>query len=195
MTTGLFRKNDVKSWRAAEALYPRAIAKLARSRLPELDAWYRTELPRIVAARREKHLTLDELVQVTEWKMKRGDWRARNLMLVKANGDDVVRRTTAKAFKQVPDQRAPITTVAELGGVGPATASAVLATVHGDVYPFFDELVANEIPGLGEVKFTHTYYVKYAEALRKRAAELHFPSWDANRLANALWAAGALGEA
>lgn len=189
--TGLFAKKDEKSWRAAEAKYAEALAKQGQSRLPELDSWYRDELPGIIRARKVRHVTLDELVKVTEWKMKRGEWRARNLVLVKSNTPDLVKTLTTTAFRLVPDVRKPVTTIAELSGVGPATASAVLATVHGDVYPFFDEVVAEQIPGLGEVKFTHPYYAKYAEALRARAAALGFRSWDANRVANALWAAGA----
>ena len=95
----------------------------------------------------------------------------------------------------MPEPRKPVAVVAELAGVGPATASAVLATVHGDLYPFFDEIVARQVPGLGEVKFTHPYYGRYAQALRERAAKLAFPSWSANRLANALWAHGVLNDA
>lgn len=188
----LFTRTDEKSWLKAESQYAEALEKQGQNRLPELDAWYRAEFPPLLRKRKEKHVTLDELVRITEWKMKRGEWRARNLALVKANPGDDVKRLTANAFKLVPHPRFPIQKIAELGGVGPATASAVLATIHGDLYPFFDEIVAHGIPGMGEVKFTHTYYAKYAEALRNRAAELAFPSWDANRLANALWAHGAL---
>ena len=52
-----------------------------------------------------------------------------------------------------------------LAGVGPATASAVLATAAPAVYAFFDEVVATQIPGLGPVAFSSGYYQRYAEAL------------------------------
>ena len=59
-------------------------------RLPALDAWYRQELPALNAARAHAHVTREELVRVAEWKMKRGVYRARNLMLARGNDDEAV---------------------------------------------------------------------------------------------------------
>ena len=80
-----------------------------------------------------------------------------------------------------------------LAGVGPATASAALAAHAPGVYPFFDELVAVAIPGLGPVAFTPAYYARYAERLRERAAALAAAcpdaGWTAQAVSQALWAA------
>jgi hypothetical protein len=140
--------------------------------LPELDAWYHAELPALVRARPSAHVTLPELVRVTEWKMARGVWRAPNLVLVRGNDADAVARTSAEALAAIPHPTRPIAGLATLAGVGPATASAVAAAAAPERYPFFDELVAAQVPALGAVKWTLGYYARYADApplARRRA--------------------------
>jgi len=62
-----------------------------------------------------------------------------------------------------------------------------------EAYPFFDELVAAQVPGLGPVAFTPAYYQRYAAQLRARALELGHdcpePAWTAQDLSQALSAA------
>jgi hypothetical protein len=41
-----------------------------------------------------------------------------------------------------------------------------------EVYPFFDELVAAQVPALGKVAWTLGYSARYADALRVRAESL-----------------------
>jgi hypothetical protein len=55
------------------------------------------------------------------------------------------------------------------------------------VYPFFDELVAAQVPDLGKVAWTLGYYGKYAAALRERAGALGTP-WTPAMVERALWA-------
>jgi hypothetical protein len=156
--------------------------------LVALDTWYRERLPAVIAWRQPPCVELPELVDVVRWKMKRGAWRARNLVLVKRNTDAAVRLCSSRAFAAAPDPRQPLQVVAELAGVGPATASAVLAAHRPDLYPFLDDVVGAAMPELGEPRFTLAYYVRYAAALRARAAALG-PPWDAQRVGLALWAA------
>ena len=40
------------------------------------------------------------------------------------------------------------------------------------LFPFFDELVAAQVPGLGKVAWTPGFYLRYAVALRERAQQL-----------------------
>jgi len=188
----LWDSSDCQAWARALAVYPGVVAARDRSRLPELDGWWREELPPVLAARQPPHVTAEELALITEWKMKRGAWRGRNLKLVRQNDPDEVVRVSAAAFARIPDPRAPVTLLAELGGVGPAAASAVLAPVRPDLYPFFDEDVAAQIPGLGPPAFTVAYYLTYAARLRDRAAALEASCpntrWTANAIGLALWA-------
>jgi hypothetical protein len=183
----LWANDDTAAWSAALKSYPAVIEARVVSRLPELDSWYRDELPGLLGGRSPLQISLDELVRVTEWKMKRGAWRARNLVLVRGNDPDDVERATREAFALIPEPRKPVARIAELAGVGPATASAVLAVVRPDRYPFFDEDVAAQIPDLGPVAFTMPYYIRYAARLRDRAAELG-GDWTAHAAGMALWA-------
>jgi hypothetical protein len=94
---------------------------------------------------------------------------------------------TATASKEY---KYPVQRLSELEGVGPATASAVLAPFRPDLYPFFDEWIAKQIPGLGKVAFTPSYYWKYAEALRGKAREVSKvckKAWGAHDVGQALW--------
>jgi len=170
----------------ALASYEDIVARQGVAKLPERDRWYREELPRSIASRSPAHVTLDELVRATEWKMSRGEWRARNLVLVRGNEPDTVIDTSTDALSRIPHPTKPISTLAKLAGVGPATASAVVAATAPDLYPFFDELVAAQLPELGKVAWTLGYYARYAEALRERARELG-GDWTPAKVERALW--------
>jgi len=187
MTRTLWNSADAAAWRTALDRYPEVIAAQEVKSLPALDAWYRDELPDAIAARRHPHVTHPELVKVTEWKMARGVWRARNLALVRGNDPALVVATSSDALGAVPDPVKPITTLAELAGVGPATASAVAAAAEPAIYPFFDELVGAQVPGLGTLAFSIGYYKRYAAALRERATELG-GRWTPVMVERALWA-------
>ena len=182
----LWESRSAATWRRALDAYPDVVARQGVARLPELDAWYQEELPATIAGRRRPHVTLTELARLTEWKMARGEWRARNLVLVRGNDADAVVDATSEAIALAPEPRKPIARIAELEGVGPATASAVMAAARPDAYPFFDELVAAQVPGLGKLGWTLGFYVKYAAALRDRAGGLGAP-WTPAMVERALW--------
>ncbi|HVH12844.1 MAG TPA: hypothetical protein VM759_07325 [Longimicrobium sp.] len=183
----LWKSDDRAAWQAALDDYEAVIDRQGVTRLAELDRWYREELPAAIASRKTPHVTHDELVRVTEWKMARGIFRPRNLVLVRGNAPSLVERTSTAALAAIPDPKRPIALLAELAGVGPATASAIAAAAAPDVYPFFDELVGAQVPGLGAVAFTPAYYAKYAAALRTRADELG-DRWTPVMVEQALWA-------
>jgi hypothetical protein len=183
----LWPSEDIADWKSALDSYPDVIAAQGVTSLPGLDAWYREELPALIAGRRRPHVTHPEMVKVTEWKMARGVWRARNLALVRGNDPALVVATSGEALGAIPDPVAPITTLAELAGVGPATASAVAAAASPAHYPFFDELVGAQVPGLGTLTFNLAYYKRYAEALRERAKDLGV-RWTPVMVERALWA-------
>jgi predicted flap endonuclease-1-like 5' DNA nuclease len=183
----LWPKSSLPDWRESLDSYPAVIAAQGVTRLAELDAWYRDELPSAIEKRRPRHATLAELVKLTEWKMARGVWRAPNLVLVKGNEAEAVKKTTTAALASAPHPTAPVAALAKLDGVGPATASALAAAAEPNVYPFFDELVAGQVPALGAVKWTLAYYAKYAEALRERARTLG-SGWTPAMVERAVWA-------
>ena len=189
----LWRTNACDAWQSALDGYAGTLRAQQVNGLLEIDAWYRAVLPARIAARRPAYVTLTELERATVWKMKRGVWRERNRLLVRGNLPATVKTISKAALAAVPDPRKPVDVLSTLAGVGPATASAALACYAPAVYPFFDELVADQIPGLGKVTFTASYYQRYAAALCKRAARLNehcaHRAWTAHDLSQALWAA------
>ena len=186
MTHALWSSVDPTRWREALAGYDAAIEAQGVTSLPAHERWYRDTLPGLLTSRTPAHLTDAELVRLTEWKMARGVWRARNLVLVRGNSADAVETASREAFALVPHPGRPVTRLTQLAGVGPATASAVLAAFAPTIYPFFDEVVAAQVPDLGPVAFTAGYYGRYAAALRDRAEALG-DGWTPSQVEQALW--------
>ncbi len=180
-------------WQAALDEYPEIIRAQREQGLGALDEWYRGDFPQVIAQRKPAYITRAELQQVTLWKMKRGVWRERNRLLVASNSPGPVKNVSRRALDALPDVRVPISLLSTLAGVGPATASAILAACSPTLFPFLDELVAQQIPNLGAVSFTRAYYQRYAAALRERAAKLNDQCdrrvWTAHAVSQALWAA------
>jgi hypothetical protein len=174
----LWKSEHCTDWQMALDQYPEVIRAQRVRGLAELDAWYRSDFPRLVAGRTPAYITRSELERVTTWKMKRGVWRERNRLLLAGNSPAVIKKTSREAFAAVPDPRKPISIFSGLAGVGPATASAVLAGYSPALFPFFDELVAQQIPDLGAIAFTAAYYQRYAAALRERAAKMRILHLD-----------------
>jgi hypothetical protein len=191
----LWDQESCADWHAALERYPVVIEGLGIPGLTDLDEWYRTRLPEVLAERSPPELLRDELVLVTRWKMQRGVWREPNWLRVQGNDAALVREVAAAAFAAVPDPRRPVELLCRLDGVGPATASAVLAAYAPAEYPFFDEPVAKQAPGLGPVAYSVPYYLRYAAALRARAGLLSaacpHTDWTAQDVGLALWAAAA----
>lgn len=189
----LWASNKCADWHAALDRYADVIEMQHVNGLPELDTWYHDELPALIAKRSPAYITRDELSDVTKWKMKRGVWRERNRLLVQSNVPALVKKISMQAFAAIPDPRKPVDLLSTLAGVGPATASGVLACVAPAMYPFFDELVAAQIPDLGKVAFTASYYQRYAVRLRERAEHLQkscsHQDWTAHDVSQALWSA------
>lgn len=194
---GVWQENDCAAWRRWLDGYEGAIAALGNEKLSNLDRWFREELPTRIMERVSPCIYHDELMGVAAWKMHRGVWRERNRQLVASNAPEKVEETSREAFAAIPDPRKPVAVLSTLAGVGPATASAVLAAYAPHIYPFFDESVAAFIPELGPVAFTLPYYLKYASALRERADLLNSTcfggrdeptTWTAHDVAQALWA-------
>jgi hypothetical protein len=184
----LWVQDTMETWKLARAGYSDVLAGQGVEGLADLDRWYREELPRTLQARTPPFLEPDELVQLTMWKMRRGEWRPRNLALVKSSSAARVREASERAFGLAEAPRRAVDALCTLDGVGAATASAALAAFRPDLYPFLDDLVGAALTELGEPKFTVPYYLRYAAALRDRAGALG-QGWTAQDVGFALWAA------
>lgn len=116
-----------------------------------------------------------------------------NLVLVRNNPVGAVEAATSSAAALLAEPAKALAAVCALGGVGPATASAVLAVMAPERFPFFDEIVTGQVAphvgGMGKIAWTAPYYRKYAAALIARADALAH-GWHAGMVERALWAFG-----
>ncbi|KAF2941103.1 uncharacterized protein [Oryza sativa Japonica Group] len=197
-----FASGDAAEWRAALAAYDRRLAALGKPDLVEVDSFYRRDLPDLLRRRDpEPFLAKPELVRLLQWKLSRGKWRdsfswqinhypswPRLMDFVKGLEDAVVESASCKAFAALPDLRKAITELTVLKGVGPATASAVLAAYAPDVAPFMSDEAM--VAALGNAKeYTLKQYLAFAEKLQTKSKELSsgeevFTTSDVER---ALW--------
>lgn len=199
----LWNNRDCAAWRDTLNQYDALLVAHEVNQLPEIDAWYRGALPQLIAARKPPYVTKDEFLEILRWKMKRGDWREYNRIRIVNTDARAIKKAAQDGLTAARDldpsvptaskpYKLPIQIICELDGVGPATASAVLAPFRPDLYPFFDEWIARQIPLLGKVAFTPSYYWKYADALRGKANELREScgkEWNAQEVGQALWVA------
>ncbi|KAM4631787.1 uncharacterized protein O3C94_018376 [Discoglossus pictus] len=192
LTSGLFSCEDPKLWQKVSDIYWDVVAAKGgkQKRLEVLDRWYQEELSSCITARPHKYLTLEELVKLMEWKLKRGKFRPRLQQLVSSNPEATVESCTSKAFKLLPDISAAINELCQLKGIGPATASAILAAGAPEVSAFMADEAVESIPSLAPVQYTLKHYLRYLDELRNKAAILSKGSgetWTPHRVELCLW--------
>ncbi|POM58444.1 Hypothetical protein PHPALM_36906 [Phytophthora palmivora] len=164
------------AWTAPWTRYDAVLQSLQKSDLVELDAWYLTSFPSILRTREpEPHMTQQELTRLMEWKLKKGKWRPQLMKFVSGLSESDVKQASLDAFKKLKggDLRAATEALCVLKGVGPATASAVLAAYDESV-PFMADEALEAIAGIiGPRKYTLPHFLSFAEQLRAKAQWLN----------------------
>lgn len=211
----LLESDAAEEWAAAFACYEDSVRRLSEEKgrlgLVELDAWWRTELPSTLRSRApEPYLTKDELVKVVRWKLWMGVVRPNLLRFATETDPKQVKAKSREAFRFLPENsslptspsegrgdstaarisRGPLKNAvtaltAELKGVGPATASAVLAAACGGC-PFDADEVIDAVMMTGTRKYSLPEYLQVQETLEEKAVSLGNP-WDAEGVRKALW--------
>uniref|UniRef100_A0A1J3G6W4 DNA binding protein n=1 Tax=Noccaea caerulescens TaxID=107243 RepID=A0A1J3G6W4_NOCCA len=180
---------DVGAWKEALSSYESRIESLNKPDLVSLDQFYRVKLPSLLHDRDPNpYLTTSELSQLMKWKLSRGKWRPRLLEFVSSLDDSAVKSASEKAFKSLPDISKAVKELTVLKGVGPATASAVLAAYAPDIAPFMSD-EAMEV-ALGNSKdYSLKRYLLFVTKLQDKAKELKLKGeWDgASDIERALW--------
>ncbi|THF98143.1 hypothetical protein TEA_004147 [Camellia sinensis var. sinensis] len=98
-------------------------------------------------------------------------FRPRLLDFVSSLDEALVKSASQKAFQSLPDISKAVSELTVLKGVGPATASAVLAAYAPDVAPFMSDEAM--VAALGNSKdYTLKQYILFVDKLQAKAKEL-----------------------
>ncbi|KAL6578458.1 hypothetical protein OROMI_010786 [Orobanche minor] len=184
-----FKSLDAARCREALLSYEAVMKNLEKPNLIALDDFYRKELPNLLHQRDPNpYITTDELSRLMEWKLARGKWRPRLLSFVSSLDDAVVRDASRKAFSSLPDVSKVVKELTVLKGVGPATASAVLAAYSPEVAPFMSDEAMMAV--IGDTKdYSLKRYLVFAERMQAKAKELSSSDdlFTASDVEKALW--------
>eukprot|EP00903_Cladosiphon_okamuranus_P018270 g16807.t1 len=185
-----------------------------KSGLVALDSWVCTDLPEHLRSRAadggKPYILKDELIKVVQWKLWIGAMRPSLLAYAKEQNAVKVQAKSREAFEHLllhsssssssmssspsssvvrvpPDavKMAVKALSADLRGVGPATASAVLCALCGGC-PFDADEVIDAVKRTGKRDYSLKEYLEVHEALDAKASSLGAP-WDAERCRKALW--------
>ncbi|XP_057973249.1 uncharacterized protein LOC131161480 [Malania oleifera] len=184
-----FQSGDRSAWKQALSSYPARVESLGKPNLVSLDDFYRNQLPLLISQRNPNpFITTPELSKLMQWKLTRGKWRPRLLDYVSSLDESLVKSASQKAFQSLPDISKAVSELTVLKGVGPATASAVLAAYVPDVAPFMSDEAM--LVALGHSKdYTLKQYLIFAKKLQGKAKELSSEgdSFTPSDVERALW--------
>jgi len=178
------QKDWINEW---QQQYPANIKKIStgnKSELLILDEWMNNQLPMDLKKRNPPYLEHKELSKLLRWKLMRGKFRPRLQKLVESNSPQDIKTISSKSFDSVAavlqsneldeskilkNFNNALKLLADLKGVGPATASAILSCFAPSLFPFMsDEALFAVIP-IKPLKYDLKTYSKFAEELRKKA--------------------------
>ncbi|XP_076335637.1 uncharacterized protein LOC143238894 isoform X1 [Tachypleus tridentatus] len=198
-TLMFFMRATPAQWDYALSLYKDVLKLKAALRTkkngPEefinLDTWYQEQLPKVIHTRKDPHITHEELIQITKWKQIRGKFRPRLMDLVRINTESAVKKTSKKAFRKLPNISNAVTALTTLKGVGPATASAILAAGYPEQVAFMADESMLSTPGVEATDYTVAEYLNYNEQIKKCCDRLNKQSsagkWTPHKVELTLW--------
>ncbi|KAK7075929.1 hypothetical protein SK128_024729 [Halocaridina rubra] len=128
--------------------------------LVQLDKWYQEDLEKLVRSRSPSHITRDELVRLMKWKLSRGKFRPRLVELAASNSNESVKDASAKGIRLALGNKVEdaINALDVLKGVGPATASGILAACVPERCCFFADEVALAVLPVSSLKYNISEY-------------------------------------
>jgi hypothetical protein len=129
-----------------------------------------------------------------QWKLWRGKDRPMLMSLVRQNSDASVIAISTASFKLAVQHKwkEALTKLAELRGVGPATASAILAALYPEDFVFMaDEVI--EAATSKKREYTMKAYEGIINCIQAKQKILGDQEWCPAKIGKAMWCAGVLG--
>ncbi|KAL2136630.1 hypothetical protein VTI74DRAFT_2659 [Chaetomium olivicolor] len=150
-------------------------AKAGQNTLASLDGYrYGTALEAFGSGNKSRPMSLDDVKTLVEWKLWHGKFRPTLMKLVSSNDPGFVKDTVQKAVKHYQDKSdvtGALDILTQLKGIGPATASLLLAVHDASRVIFFADEAFYWLCG-GGTKVPLKYNIKEYTELNKRAQAL-----------------------
>lgn len=195
----LAKSSNSKDWLSVESLYPLIVSHVKG--LNEIDAAYGKlgmKLREGNTDNVENYLTKEDLLMVVQWKFSVGKPRHALMKLLISNSEATIEKQSKASFaraRQIPNNGATIKQamedLMELKGVGPATASAILALAEPEIFAYmYDETIEAFLPKRSYTIPIYTSMNDYcAEIAAALAANDSESDWTPARVARILWTA------
>ncbi|KAJ4408940.1 hypothetical protein N0V85_004158 [Neurospora sp. IMI 360204] len=167
------------------------IAKPGQKTLAELDEYRYDEAVKAFGPEKAgtKSMGVDEVKTLVEWKLRHGKFRPTLMKLVSSNDPDLVQSTVQDAIKQYRDKSdisGALGILTKLKGIGPATASLLLAVHDPDHVIFFADEAFYWLCGGGKkvpLKYNVKEYDTLCEKSRALSQRLGVKAIDIERVA------------
>ena len=182
----LSKSTDVKLWQLVESQYDTEIIHQINN-FNEVDGSYQNLRDRLQDDSKT-YITKEELLTVVKWKFMVGKPRHALMKHLQANSETSIKEQSTIAIREAKDKniKVAIETLADLKGVGPATASAVLSLVAPDAFCYmYDEVIETFLP---KRNYTLSTYLSTNDHCIEVASKLG-NGWTPCRVAKVLWAA------
>ncbi|KAK4229740.1 hypothetical protein QBC38DRAFT_508011 [Podospora fimiseda] len=143
-----------------------------------------------------KSMTLDDVKVLVEWKLRHGKFRPTLMKLVSSNDAKTVKNTVDEAvkyFRDKADVSGALDILTRLKGIGPATASLLLAVHDADNVIFFADEAFHWLccgGSKGPIKYNQKEYAALNEKSQVLAKRLGVKAVDVERVAFVLMRQG-----
>jgi hypothetical protein len=183
--TAITTSTSYQQWESVLESYD-SILQAARPGLVECEAWFNESL-RAALAKPGAHMTKSDLIKLIEWKGKRGKFRPALVRYAKDQDSEALREASSRAFEILQEEtsktltettlKSALSPLLELRGIGPATASAILAGKDERV-PFMSDELLEALLGRREYTLkSYTSVFSGLQSLQKELSERECGGW------------------
>ncbi|KAB5578370.1 hypothetical protein GE09DRAFT_1168971 [Coniochaeta sp. 2T2.1] len=173
-----------------EAISASKASKPGDKTLAQLDKYrYGAAIDEFSGEKPKKHMGLDDVKTLVQWKLRHGKFRPTLMNLVSSNSPDFVKKTVQEAsdsYRKNSDAAAALAILTKLKGIGPATASLLLAVLDPDRVIFFADEAFYWLCCGGKkesIKYNAKEYQALSGEARKLCKRLKVKAVDVERVA------------